>query len=506
MVSPANEGRYPNQLGTIGLPSALDEESLSLMQEEYFIELYWHAYHTAVFPILDEADFREHYRSLWTTEGNKLMAYELENPAISTLQCQMLCSVYLCCANFQNMSDGACGMVVRTAYMLGLHIDPPDTMPSKQREMRRRLWWAIYVLDSKIGMKYGRPFLLHQSKFPPRLPDHTLDVAIEAGSNFGPLGHNLSWLSFHYQQTKLFLTAKAAYEAFFYDGRETHLNISTSDKQDALEERVESFSANMKEVAEWAKSVPDALKTRRLNNGHPLSTDSCPLDLEMFAPLWLQRQRLLLELMYHNLCINLCRPFIAFCSAPASTVAEQFAISCALHAMTLTNIMHQVLSSTTILRGWQEAFQWQWNASMTLVGFVLAYPRATSTPDARRSIDLSLAVLDLYGNSFAVAARASDVVRRLRVEIDRIVRPEPVEQTSLERIDEANMAPATSSYVPSTAYTFIPGGPMETQMPTGNGFDVDEMTATSLQNILNMAFDVDQWAEPQMLWTNAAGF
>ncbi|EEU36840.1 uncharacterized protein NECHADRAFT_1708, partial [Fusarium vanettenii 77-13-4] len=465
-VSPMDDARPPGQAGPTSTPT---EEYLSLMQEEYFIELYWQSHHAAVFPIIDETEFREHYRSSWTAEGDvrkpsplidiviavsmqlgisatpaarrnfarqegdatvvgrryylrcqKLLAYELESPVISTLQSQILCSVYLCCANFQNMSDSACSPVIRTAYMLGLHLDPPESLPSKEREMRRRLWWAIYILDSKIGMKYGRPFLLNRTRFLPQLPEHSLDAAMEAGSRFSPLGSNLSWLSFHRLQTELFMAVRTVYTSFFDDSLGAFTGNSASDNIEAFEAHAEAFHENLEEVDVWAQSVPDALKTTRLNNGRPLSTDSCSLDLELFAPLWLQRQRLLLELMYHNLCINLCRPFIFACSASTSGGVEQLGMRCARHAATLTKIMHQVLSSTDILNGWHEAFQWQWNAAMTLVGFVLAYPQAASTAEARKAIDVSLDVLDLYGASFAVAAKAADVVRRLRAEVDRV--------------------------------------------------------------------------------------
>lgn len=550
-VSPLDDGRRPDQADPMPDPA---EEDLSLMQEEFFIELYWQAHHAAVFPIIDEAEFREHYRSLWTAEGNvrkpsalvdivvavsmqlgisalpaarrnlakqegdatvvgrryylrcqKLLAYELESPVISTLQSQILCSVYLCCANFQNMSDSACGSAVRTAHMLGLHLDPPDSLPLKEREMRRRLWWAVYIFESKIGMKYGRPFLLNQTRFLPRLPEHSLDVAIEAGSRFSPLGSNLSWLSFHRLQTELFLAARIVYTAFFDNASRVFTGNSASDNIDAYEAHAESFRESLREVDNWAQSVPDALKTTRLDNGHPFSTDSCPLDVEPFAPLWLQRQRLLLELMYHNLCINLCRPFIFACSASKSSCLEQLRARCAQHAATFTRIMHQVLSSTDILNGWHEAFQWQWNAAMTLVGFVLAYPQAASTAEARKGIEASLDVLDIYSTSFEAAAKAAGVVRRFREEVDRVAtRQHSGEQilTRQTRGLELNQAVPAD---PSSRDNGTLGGTTEGLSLGESDVDIGDMSSTSLQAILNMAFDVDQWAEPYMLWPNEDG-
>ncbi|CAG9982824.1 unnamed protein product [Clonostachys byssicola] len=497
---------------------ALDGEFLSPVHEEYFLELYWHSYHASVFPILNEAEFKQYYRSLWTERGNmrrpsplvdiviamsmqlgvssglpfetadgyetvagqayylrcqRLLAYELESPSVSTLQCQILCSVYLCCATFHNMADGVCASVVRTAYMLGLHLDPPSTIPPKEREMRRRLAWAVYILDSKLGMKHGRPFLISQSQFSTKLPGHALEIALQAGSSYAPLGHNLTWLSFHHEHAKLFLIARAIYSTIF-QAQNPYDESITLDEQEAMKTRAIALEANMKKLEEWADFVPGALKTKRTNNTRPFSTDTCALNIDPFAPLWLQRQRLLLELMYHNLCTNLYRPFLSFDPATASHAVELASSKCASHASTLTNILHQVLSSNFILNGWHEAFQWQWNASMTLVGFVLAYPLAPSAADAKRSIDLSLSVLDQFGESLAVAARAAKVVRQLLAKI------KPATLAVFGESINDNPDQCTSNHI---------------RLATNAGLRI-QATGTTL----NMAFDVDQWAIPEMFW------
>ena len=83
--------------------------------------------------------------------------------------------------------------------------------------------------------------------------------------------------------------------------------------------------------------------------------------------------------------------------------------------------MHQVLTSTSILAGWLEAFQWQWNAAMTLVGIVLAFPHDDSTGAARSTIDLSVAVLGSFGNRFAVAAGAPSILGELCAKVDVLI-------------------------------------------------------------------------------------
>ncbi|ROW04500.1 hypothetical protein VMCG_05049 [Cytospora schulzeri] len=214
----------------------------------------------------------------------------------------------------------------------------------------------------------------------------------------------------------------------------------------------------------WLNDVPDALKSRRKGGGEAYSTDCSALDIERFAPTWLQRHRLLLELLYHHLSVNLFRPFITFPSGfpkqtsspspstPASAsisksssfpgaspspspsafmttndvattpLAHQNAHSCARHAIALTSMIREALGSTGHLGGWHEAFQWQWDAAVSLVGFILSDPGSDGIHrDARRAIDHSIEVFDIFGRHFAMATTAARVTRDLAASADRLV-------------------------------------------------------------------------------------
>lgn len=129
--------------------------NLTASQEEYFLHHFWQSYHTSLFAILDEAKFKKHHQLLWSSSSNRrpsalvdivlamcmqytvstlpydqqevlaesnnhdatisgrfyyrrcqtLLTYELESPTMSTLQCHLLCAVYLCGGSFHNMVD-----------------------------------------------------------------------------------------------------------------------------------------------------------------------------------------------------------------------------------------------------------------------------------------------------------------------------------------------------------------------------------------------------------------
>jgi hypothetical protein len=286
-------------------------EFLSPTQEEYFLELFWKTYHTSLFPVINETEFTDSYCSLWNDSGDSrkpsalvdivialsmqygvsrlateqqkpiadgdasvagrwyfqrsqmLVAYQLESPTISTVQCLLLSAIYLCNGSFQNMSAAAGGSASRAAYAAGLHLDPPQSMPAPERELRRRLWWALYELDAKIGMKLGRPFLLHRSPTEPRLPDDKPETAMQSGSGFAPLGGNKTWLSFHLYNVKLFTIAKEIHTAFY--AKELNLADGESiwDSSEALESHAEFLQSQTRSVDQWLEAVPSSLKTKR---------------------------------------------------------------------------------------------------------------------------------------------------------------------------------------------------------------------------------------------------
>ncbi|KAL9611867.1 MAG: hypothetical protein Q9167_003521 [Letrouitia subvulpina] len=457
-------------------------------QEDYFLSLFWQSYH-CILQIVDEAEFREYYKSLWTTPGmprkhsalvdiilalcmqygvafmprsrasrlpnleqsrvdvdgndatiagrwlyrrcQTLLSAELESPSTMTIQCHIFSVYYLCLASFQNMAYSTLSLAVRNAQILGLHLEPPEGLARKERELRKRLWWTLYTLECKTCMKLGRPWSVEISQVTCGLPADDHELALLSGSNFASYGENITWLTYTLQITRLVLAARAVYVAF-YDNCADLLHTGNPDARkektlygepQAMESCAKSLLASMHCLQDWLRELPNGLKTQRKGTGEPFSTDRSPLELELYAPTWLQRQRLILELFYHHLAVNLYRPFISFSinSGSSTPVADGLAASCVNHAMAITYIIHQVLSETDFLSGWHEAFQWQWNATLTMVGFTLAYPLTPSSASARRAIDGAVNIFENFGNNFAAAASAANVTRNLATKADFLI-------------------------------------------------------------------------------------
>ncbi|KAH8163503.1 hypothetical protein CIB48_g4736 [Xylaria polymorpha] len=525
-----------------------NEAYLTPTQEEYFLNLYWQSYHPTL-AILDETEFRSHYRSLATKPGKprkpsplvdiviavsmqvgmamaqrhssralsatevgkddpsiagrlyyrrcqRLLYNEQEAPTLMTVQCHTLSAVYTCCAAFQNMCHVALSLAVRSAHMLGLHTEPPSNVPVATKELRRRVWWSLFALESKVCMKLGRPFYADAESTSCGLPAHDHQVASLAGSDFALLDENTTWLTYSLYNSQLLLSAREVHTAFydkypeFYSG---HTGQVIYDDPAALERYAEFLSVAMKPLQNWAKSVPEALKTKREGDGQPLSTDRSPIVVEQFVPPWLQRQRLLLELLYHGLRLNLYRPFICFPSmaTESSSLGDtclSHATSAAEHSVAMTRIFHQVVRNTDLLIGYHEAFQWQWNAALTLAGYLFAYPTSSIAAHVRESIDLSIVVFEDFGRSFGTSLGAVAVMRDLAIKIDFLA----------ELVRGSNTPAAT-----------LPSAPSASDPPTDQFTTVTEIlpptndipfTQDLFAGSMDMAYSVDNSGDLEMLW------
>ncbi|KAH8811270.1 fungal-specific transcription factor domain-containing protein [Xylogone sp. PMI_703] len=537
-------------------------------QEDYFLGLFWQSYHSTI-QIVDETAFREHYRSLWQTSSpsrkpsalvdiilalcmqyglafatrtndgmepildvdngdasiagrqyylrsQMLLTSELESPSIMTLQCHIFSVVYLCNASFLNMAHSTLALAVRTGHILGLHLEPPDDMPRAERELRKRLWWTLFAIETKHCMKLGRPWCTPISKAICQLPADDRELSLLSGSNFASYGNNVTWLTYNLLNTKLLLAARDVYVAFFdkyADILAVNDGMIPYEDSRPLEDCAQYMISQMDALHLWRREVPHAMKTMRKNSGEPLSVDRSDLDVELFAPLWLQRQRLLLELLYHNLCMNLYRPFICFppmattnTIAPFSTplslpssmsisrsesmpLTVGHALSCVNHAIAITHIMHQILTSTNILSSWLEAFQWQWNATLTIIGFILAYPVSPFTPLARNAIDYAIIVFENFGSTFAVAASAANVTRDLVATADflidrfrpRLTSSTPPPHSSPDYQEAVNLNTINQVILPSD-------DPPSTMLQAAN-------------DTIDLAFSIDSWNGFDQLYT-----
>ncbi|KJR89030.1 fungal specific transcription factor domain protein [Sporothrix schenckii 1099-18] len=458
-----------------GMPTRGQGLFMSRLQEEAVLRLFWEGYHCLV-PIVDETQFRTHYASLWESRSTQraqsalvdiilainlqfgyaymppailgvaeagrdvlpddatsagrayyrraqsLLFDELESPSIATVQCCIFATYYLCCASFQNTAHVVLAQAVRTAQILGLHTEPSADLPYAEEELRKRVWWTVWMTDTKISSKLGRPCLIDRALVTVSLFSDGRDAATANDATLG-FHDNVTWLTYALQNLRLFQTLLDVFDPLWEQfGRAIHrkdLSCIYTDP-DTVEGCAVTLAQMLPAMKTWADNVPSGLKMRRRGGGEPYSTSCLAVEIDTLVPTWLQRQRVCLELTYHHAVFNLTRPFITFFTHPGTytPVAERLATTSVDHAVSFALIMHQFITEADVMSCWSEYFAMQWNATITLVGFILAYPIHQATQKARRAVDKALVVLDTFGAHFAISNDAAAITRDLVTKAD----------------------------------------------------------------------------------------
>lgn len=100
---------------------------------------------------------------------------------LTLVQALLLLSNYTQKRNKPNTGWNYLGLAIRMAMSLGLHKEFPDwKIGHLQREMRRRVWWGVYIFDSGASITFGRPVLLPESRIIEA--NHILNIHEEVSS------------------------------------------------------------------------------------------------------------------------------------------------------------------------------------------------------------------------------------------------------------------------------------------------------------------------------------
>ena len=459
-------------------------EPLSTDQHAYFLRLFWEAYHPLIH-VPGLSVFRALYDSLWqeTAErreaqgalincmtalgmqyghGADLASRILElrgtgrqvtgdiswagfeyfrrcrdyltlNADISLvgMQCYALMALYLLNASDFKSAYNMLGIAIRNAHAMNLHREPDEHTSPEQTDRHRRVWWLLFTLDVRCSLQIRKPVAVQASVTTCALPE---DDGLGAG--------------YFTHAAKLAIAVDNIYRlTSLFDMYSEASNIAI------LEQRAATLSAALPHLERWRMELPpELLSPRRQRQSSPsrsMSTAESPLLLEFGVPTTLHRQRVLLEVHYHNAYIMLQRPFICFprdfnSGQLHQPQTDQHTRSALQHAIVMAIIIHGVCSNSDTLFGWPGLLQPLHNATVTIFAFILANPLCGRAPGARLTIKKILSVFEAFATTDAVAARAKQVVLSLSSRLDDI----------LERLSQepksANLGKATlTESVPS---------------------------------------------------------
>jgi hypothetical protein len=246
--------------------------------------------------------------------------------------------------------------------------------------------------------------LIRRSDFTSVLPSENLRNAV-LPLHLQLTHQGLSYLEYHSQWAGLMMAAQTIHVTFYtkcssltsLEGKSLHQDPK------AHEYAAKILLESMKSLQEWARGVPKALKSARNGNAEPFSISCAVLDIDTSIPLYLQRQRLFLELLYHNLSMSFNRPFIRPSSSPIclTPIADNYRHMYLHHAIIITDIIHQVLTETTLLHGIYQAYQCQCETVISLLGFALFRPICPFASSTSKAIQTGITNLEtIAANKF----------------------------------------------------------------------------------------------------------
>ncbi|KAI8945454.1 fungal-specific transcription factor domain-containing protein [Xylaria longipes] len=443
---------------------------LSKSQALQLLDMYWQRWH-ALAPILSRPHIEALYPTLWSPDGleqrgeslidgilalsllrlhsaglnRRLLGLHSEHgdcslayfrrcyastsqfdafaqPSLKHVRCYILMALYMLDVGEYQGAYNMIGLAMRAAHTLNLHHGLPETDPDAP--MARRVWWTTVHLDFRCARLLGRPIGVQLADINCELP--TLDESV-----------------YHSQSIWLTWNALAVIDAC-----SRHSPRTGADRFADVESRAALLSTKLTQLREWRDKELRSMIRRPLHVEHKRTpdwihtvTDTSPSQL---------LHGVLLELQYYEEIIGLHRAFICFPSGSLvpqrSPQADAHATTALTHAMATIDLVHRVMSATDMLYGCSEVYQWQWNALLTLVGFLMAYPLCDYAPNARRHVQLALDIFSAADDRNTVAAKAATLTRSLCLKVDSLVQilkpdnrgapsPDPNKQRNTEWYD-----------------------------------------------------------------------
>ncbi|KAJ5287490.1 hypothetical protein N7478_003176 [Penicillium angulare] len=397
-----------------------------------------------------------------------------ETPSLMTLKCFCIMTLFLLDTGQHHTAYAVIGMAVRLAQCLNLD----KVLPSSSDDIEKlQIWWTLVHLDFRCSRYEGKPvseFLsagISNSCHPP-------SSAIDSHSS-----------QYYIESLRLTCAALTVMRNISHSS-----NLISNPGNESTKSQAEALMANLQPLNNWKVALQKNKNFQCLCLDvpeNPLDSTSGKDTLNPSVhPLEIQ-QNTLLELQYHDIIISLHRSFIEL---PAATHIHHDSshiehVQTALkHALATIQLIHSRMSQHDVFYGCSELYQYQWNAVLTLIGFMLAYSSSVYFSTALRHVNLALEVFEFGGRLSDAAARAAGFTRFLR---DRVYKMSCSIDAGSIQADENSFGPR---YEPGSLRT-----------PFSNSLmGIDEDFGLNLWS-WNDLIDSDTWLMSQASDQNAEG-
>ncbi|KAL4960338.1 Zn(II)2Cys6 transcription factor [Aspergillus stella-maris] len=225
----------------------------------------------------------------------------LDAGGLECVQCCILLSTFDLYNGNPNMALPVLGAGIGSAQAQGLHKESLWGAASESViEVRKRTWWALYVLDRFASITYGRPPSIDEAHCSVSMPRDMEDSQV-----FHPLLNSLEYLATS-PPARVTLGSYQRYKFELYTIASSIIgSIYTSDSSKS-DVRHQAAVINTKLVT-WFEKLPAELK---LKDDSEVTNNLSSTELEVYRLFALQA--LVLQLAYDNIQIILHRPFLRY--------------------------------------------------------------------------------------------------------------------------------------------------------------------------------------------------
>ncbi|GLA66879.1 hypothetical protein AtubIFM55763_006272 [Aspergillus tubingensis] len=357
-------------------------------------------------------------RALGTNSDYLLYA----EPSLLDVQRHLFMAAFLQNSGEYQAAYNIIGVAMRLAQSLDLQHPLVTRATAHEVETRRHVWWTLVHLDFHCSRLLGKPMAIS-------LDDAILNTPLPNPRD----SSDTSELGFHSASISLTVVARKMAEDL-----ERHVrDSSTTDPYNQIERHAHLLSREIKGLYRWRDQVLDAnLYTNITLSCNVYQPDEATSSMSRLrhdqnatlsfheAPV-LTLQKTLLELRYHDIVLWAHRPFIQFSSRSLvpqrSPQADIHATTALQHALTVTDLIHTRMLFHDALYGCSEIYQYVWNAVLTLVGFMLAYPLCYWFPLAQQHVERSLPIFEGAGTNNPIASRAAQRTRYLLGRVSALI-------------------------------------------------------------------------------------
>ena len=338
---------------------------------------------------------------------------------LEVLRCHALMIIYFMKGNAFRDAYNLLGITIRKAYIAKLHRPPPSHMSDAEKTAHMQLWWMLFSLDVQCSLQLDMPAASQKSLVKCPLP--TDDGLARYVSPSNTRDERLSPFVYTTCLAKLAVIVTDITACF----STADLDEDDSSNPDTLEHHALRLSSTLQALEVWHDEIPPELRLDHCGEGSG-NAEGLDFDRDLSLPIWLRRQRVLLELYYHNAYTLIQRPFIrrdyTHSGDPSVTIpppdsqlpqTELHITSAVHHATVVVDIVFSVCSTSEVLYGWTEVLQPLWNAIMTITAHAFGKSLRSGAPRALDSLTRAQAVIESFSSTCPSARSAKGIVQSL---------------------------------------------------------------------------------------------